>query len=126
MLKKEYRMLKESGFPSHFGLFEAGMILRKHNDIRVISQCERWWLLYNMYAKRDQLCYTYTIWKTNIKMDVLPGVGLTSPNAYCRIVSHSKSSKEITLSLKIKNCIYRKLIKHEPILRLLFRFHMNH
>lgn len=126
VLKKEYRILRDAGFPSHFGLYEAGMILRRHNDIRIVSQCEQWWLLYNLYAKRDQLCYTYTIWKINIMMDFLPNVGLTSSNSFCRIVSHSKKTIKNSLSLRIKNGLYRRLIKHEVLLRSLFYYYMNH
>lgn len=65
------RFLKHQGFPKHYGMFEANMILRKHSDKAVQKQCEDWWNLINRYSKRDQLTYPYTLWKNNISFDYL-------------------------------------------------------
>ena len=125
LLRKEYQFMKKVGFPSHYGLFEAGMILRKHNDSRIISECELWWLMYNQYAKRDQLCYTYTIWKNNITIDYLENVGLTSLNSYCRLSSHSKHNQPSGLFNIIKGFLYSYMIGHDYLIRCIFKFYMN-
>lgn len=67
-LYKEYQVIKRTGFPRNFGMFEANIIFRAHNNQRVIQQCDDWWNMYLAYTKRDQLSYSYTIWKNNIEL----------------------------------------------------------
>lgn len=65
------RFLKKENFPEHYGMFEANVILRKHSDKKVQKQCEDWWKLVSRYSKRDQLTYSYTLWKNHIAFDYL-------------------------------------------------------
>lgn len=65
------RFLKKENFPKHYGMFEANVILRKHSDKKIQKQCEDWWDLINHYSKRDQLTYSYTLWKNHIAFDHL-------------------------------------------------------
>ncbi|MBO5630102.1 MAG: DUF616 domain-containing protein [Aeriscardovia sp.] len=60
--RKQFRHLKEKGFPAHFGLFENGLMLRKHNDERVIRISQKWWDEYLAYSKRDQCSLAYVYW----------------------------------------------------------------
>jgi len=68
---KEYYYIKAQGFPEHFGMYEANVILRRHNHEKVVRQCELWWETYNKFTSRDQLCYMFTIWKSGIPVDYL-------------------------------------------------------
>lgn len=56
-LKKEY-------FPDNQGLFEMNVIIRRHNDDTCIRLMEEWWAIIQKGSKRDQLSFTYTIWKS--------------------------------------------------------------
>ena len=45
--------------PRHAGLYETGILVRKHNDPAVVALDECWWsLLLKSRASRDQLCFT--------------------------------------------------------------------
>lgn len=57
------------GFPKNFGMTENNIILRRHNDKKVISMMEAWWAEYCSGGRRDQLSLPYLIWKH--KIDVL-------------------------------------------------------
>lgn len=68
---KEMRFIRKEGLPRRFGMYEANIILRKHSDEKIKSQCELWWEMINKYSRRDQLSYSYTLWKTGIPFDYL-------------------------------------------------------
>jgi len=63
---KEMRFIKKEGFPVKYGMYEANVIFRNHHDIQVIQQCNMWWDMVSKYAKRDQLCFSYTLWKCGL------------------------------------------------------------
>lgn len=68
---RQYRHLKEEGFPSHWGLFENNIILRRHNDPKVIAISELWWAEFSHYVKRDQFSLMYIYWKLGYRPDFL-------------------------------------------------------
>lgn len=65
-IRKQLSFYKHDGFPRHFGMYEANVIFRQHNDAQIIKQCDEWWRLRLNYSKRDQLGYSYTLWKYQI------------------------------------------------------------
>lgn len=67
----EMRFIRKEGLPRRYGMFEANVILRKHKDEKIKQQCELWWNMINKYSKRDQLSYSYTLWKLGIPFDYL-------------------------------------------------------
>lgn len=70
---KTLRFLKRENFPYDYGMYEANVIFRKHHDPGVIKQCELWWNCFLNYVKRDQITYSYTLWKNNIPFNyILP------------------------------------------------------
>ena len=64
-IKNRYKKLK---FPSHFGLSENCLIVRKHNKKNCIYLMEKWWEQIKNFSKRDQLSLSYVLWKTGIKI----------------------------------------------------------
>lgn len=62
---RQYWHLKRSGFPTHRGLFENNLILRKHNDVQVRKISDEWWAEFMSYTKRDQFNLMYVYWKNN-------------------------------------------------------------
>lgn len=63
--RRQYTHLKENYFPSHYGLFENNIILRRHNNKEVIRISEEWWNEYMHYTQRDQFSLMYVYWKQN-------------------------------------------------------------
>ena len=54
------------------GLFETGIMLRKHMTKDCIRLMEKWALEIMIGSHRDQLSLTYAIWKTGVKVFFLP------------------------------------------------------
>lgn len=65
---KEY---VKSDFPFNFGMYEANVIYRIHNDAQVIGQCDIWWHWQQNYSRRDQLSYSFSLWKAKIPLNYL-------------------------------------------------------
>jgi hypothetical protein len=88
---RQYRHLKQEGFPEHFGLFENNVLLRKHNDQRVVELSEAWWKEYCDYTHRDQFSLMYVYWKKNYKPGNLLGEGKNARNVtFLKLTPHPK------------------------------------
>ena len=69
--------LKRKHFPRHYGLYETGVMFRKHNEPTMVNFDNLWWYLLRKYARRDQLCHPYCLRKFGIELDYLV------PKDYC-------------------------------------------
>lgn len=76
-LAKTVRFLRKERFPKHYGLYENNVILRKHNNQKIVDFDNLWWDLFCKYAKRDQLCHPYCYKKFGLDFDYL------LPKEYC-------------------------------------------
>ena len=82
-LRRQYRFLKQEGYPAHYGLFENGLIYRQHNEQRVIAISESWWQQYMQFSRRDQLSLCYVYWKHDFRPDLLLPPGVNTRNSHC-------------------------------------------
>lgn len=86
---KQIRTYRKEGFPSHYGLFETNIVIRKHNDKECIKIMDDWWNEMNAYTKRDQLSFTYVLWKNGKGVDYVFSLGNNSRrNPYFIVDSH--------------------------------------
>jgi len=60
------------GVPENLFLTENGVILRK-NTPEINELNEYWWMIYRMFAERDQLSLPYCCWKKNIVYHFMEG-----------------------------------------------------
>lgn len=60
-------IIRKSGFPKNYGLFETNVLFRQHNNEHIISLMNEWWGFIEKYSRRDQLSFTYVLWKNNEK-----------------------------------------------------------
>lgn len=74
-----YKMV---GIPKHWGLYEANIIFRKHNDTSVVILDELWWKFFLKYSKRDQLSLVYALWKTGITVPLFLPEGFSATNHF--------------------------------------------
>lgn len=74
-LKQQLKSYKKEGFPINYGQFETNVIIRKHMDIRCIKIMEDWWNEIEKWTKRDQMSFTYTLWKNGYSCDVVCTLG---------------------------------------------------
>lgn len=54
-----------AGFPAHYGLLEANVLIRRHHDSRLIHLMEAWWREFTGGVRRDQLSLAFLLWKYN-------------------------------------------------------------
>lgn len=64
---------REEGYPEHNGLSVTGMLIRRHNDERVIEFMEDWWKEVSTKSIRDQLSLNYVEWKGGYDIYTIPG-----------------------------------------------------
>lgn len=70
-IDKLINMLRREGYPKNNGLNEACIILRQHNNRKIIKAMEEWWVMFRNYSRRDQLSFNYVMWKNGIKVNPL-------------------------------------------------------
>lgn len=68
VLRKQRELIEHSGFPEHFGLAETNVLYRRHNEPEIIKLMEDWWYFVADYSKRDQLSFSYVLWKKGYKI----------------------------------------------------------
>lgn len=74
------KYLKKEDFPKELGLFETNVLFRKHNSDNIIKLDNLWWSNIEQYSKRDQLSFTYVLWKEGINCEKLLGDGFCVRN----------------------------------------------
>lgn len=95
-IKQLINKYNQEGFPHNFGLFEAGIIaidLKNPNSQFIM---DNWWLnLAASKTERDQLVFTYVLWKLNYKAsDVgILGDNLNNNSKFRRVVHNYKAKK---------------------------------
>jgi len=86
--------LKESGVPRNYGLYENNVILRKHNDVKIVQIDEQWWAEFNKYSKRDQLSLILVFKRNDFRPNLLLGKGICARNApYLSYIPHAYNKK---------------------------------
>lgn len=76
-----YRTL---GLAEKSGLMETSVIVRKHNDPRVIEAMNLWWKEIDNGSRRDQLSLPYVLWNRELSVDYLarPGICMRSDHRF--------------------------------------------
>lgn len=86
---RQMRYYNKEGFPKKYGLFETNVIIRQHNNPECIKIMEQWWEQMKYFTKRDQLSFTYVLWKNNISCSDIFSLGNNSrKNPYFIVNGH--------------------------------------
>ena len=90
------------GHPAHSGLFECGVLVRRHSK-KVKRLCETWWSEISAFSASDQCSFMYSVRKHDFEINPLcPGDMYENP--YFQYVPHHKTwtyvaePKEVVLS----------------------------
>lgn len=98
-MKAQIALYREAGFPEHYGLIEANVLVRKHHDPDVIHLMEAWWQEIKTRSRRDQLSLPYVAWLNNFQIQTMgndnsrgcseffcarPGWRKTPPDSKCK------------------------------------------
>ena len=88
-MSKQLSFYKQEGFPKHYGLFETNIVIRKHNDEKCKSVMKTWSNQISEWTKRDQLSFTYALWKNGMPADSVLSLGNNSRrNPFFIVDSH--------------------------------------
>lgn len=90
VIENQVKRYMDEGFPTHSGLFEATIILRRHtNNIRVFN--ETWWDEIVWGSRRDQIALPYVLHKTATDVTDIEGyVHDKGGNTFFNYERHSK------------------------------------
>ena len=72
---EQMKAYKKEGFPKHYGLFRTCVVVREHNNEQCIKLMELWWKEINAFTKRDQLSFTYALWKMGLTKNAVSNLG---------------------------------------------------
>lgn len=73
VMHQQVQRYADEGYPANNGLATNPIILRAHNDERVIDVMEDWWTEIKYGSRRDQLSFDYVAWKHKFKYSFLKG-----------------------------------------------------
>lgn len=68
-------VLLEKGIPENYGLLEAPVIVRKHNDEECIRLMDTWWSMLCSGCRRDQIALIEALWELKITPEKLASLG---------------------------------------------------
>lgn len=96
------KFLRSEGMPDNFGLNETNIIFRKHTPA-ITKLMHEWWFMIEHYSKRDQLSFSYVLWKNSVDIN-----SISIPNARIdwlnfKIFTHNKTD---TLTGKILSFVF--------------------
>ena len=88
VIDNQIETIRKFDFPQNYGLYEANILYRKHNEEKIIKMNEEWWEFVSKQAKRDQLSLTYVCWKNNIPFRTFLDTSFRVKNKYIEITPH--------------------------------------
>lgn len=106
-VKKQMNRYKTDSFPKEYGLGENNIILRKHNEPKVIKVMLDWWQEMNKETERDQLSFAYVLWKNNLEFTFMEESSKNN-NKYFAYTFHKGMSSKYQL---LKNKLFIMLRK---------------
>ncbi len=72
IINKQIDDIRKDGFPPHYGLYATGFMVRKDSK-GVRKLLDMWCSMIINGSIRDQLSFTYCVWKHNIEIDAISG-----------------------------------------------------
>ena len=87
LMQRQVDSYREQGFPPKFGLSENNIIVRFHNSDDCISLMNAWSDEIRNGSKRDQLSFSYCVWKTNTRIKYF------APDIKLRVTRHIRQNE---------------------------------
>lgn len=102
-----YNFLVENDYPADNGLFENGIMFRKHGENSIVEISKEWWWLFCRYAQRDQFYLSYLFWKQGVKPQcILPLREDIRNSSLVHFENHKQTTK---LIVRLKKKIRKEL-----------------
>lgn len=69
LIKKQMNKYLKENMPKSYGGFECTMLVRENNNVLCRKVMHDWWREVFVYSSRDQLSFTYSLWKNGLCQD---------------------------------------------------------
>lgn len=87
--------LRKRGFPRHVGLYETGLLYRRHSNEVVKNFDALWWRYIDAYSKRDQLSFTVALCEENLMCECyLPEGKTVRDSEGLRFIKHKNGTSK--------------------------------
>lgn len=87
VIKDQMQRYKDAGFPDNLGLYCTPVLVRKHCQAMSNLQ-DAWWSEICNGSRRDQLSFTYCLWKTSVSCRLMNGSYYPGANPYFYMTPH--------------------------------------
>lgn len=84
---------RKENYPQNNGLVSSGVILRRHNNPKVIETMEAWWNEVEKHSKRDQMSFNYIAWKLQTPFSIIDDYIRENKYFKWRIHDHQTNQK---------------------------------
>lgn len=98
---KTERSLKSEGIPRQYGLNETNIVYSSIDSVKCTGIFEQWWFMIENYSKRDQLSFSYVLWKNNIPVSKISIPNVRTDLKNYAIYSHNNSGSVKDKLLKL-------------------------
>ena len=71
IIKKTLDFYDEVGYEDDNGLYESTVFISRRNEAVVQKTMQCWFEMVRNYSRRDQLSFSYAIWKNDLKVDAI-------------------------------------------------------
>ena len=87
-IKKKVNKYRKEQIKEHNGLFETGIVVRRHTK-KIEELNNLWWSELSVFSRRDQISLNYAIKKLGIQVNRIPGSMHWDKNSYAYMGSHT-------------------------------------
>lgn len=117
--QKQMSYYRSQGLPEDYGLTENNILLRRHNEPKVISLMNSWWRELNIWTQRDQLSLSYVVWKVNYPFGFMHESSRNKNNYFLYSLHHRKENglkkiKDTSCGRMKRNVLYYLICKYFP------------
>ena len=75
IIRNQMCKYRQEGMPREYGEFECGMLVRENKNILCKTIMHDWWREVYVHSYRDQLSFTYSLWKNGIESSKIGNLG---------------------------------------------------
>jgi len=79
IINKAILRYSREGLPRNFGLWECGVLFRRHHAPGVVEAMNLWWQEIKIGTQSDQMPFAYALWKTGLPVKTIDGDVRQSP-----------------------------------------------
>jgi hypothetical protein len=84
-INSQLKKYSKMGFSGQTTLTENNILIRKHNNKKIVDLMQYWWNEITVHSSRDQLSFPFVLWKHDVKYDT---IGRDKVSAYFTIYPH--------------------------------------